>query len=75
LKLVIAGMFGSCLEMEFHGERGCKSVSEVLFQIHPTKNVFCCWVNLCCNCKIIEVPTSKIHVQPMLESLEGGGNS
>jgi hypothetical protein len=36
---------------------------------------FGCWVNLCCSCRIPEVPTSRIHVQPVLEALEGSGKA
>jgi hypothetical protein len=49
--------------------------SNVLFKIHPRKHTFCCWVNLCCSCRIPEVPTSRIHIQPVLEALEGSGKA
>jgi hypothetical protein len=69
------GKFGSCLELKIHGERGCVPGSNVLFEIFQGTHVFCCWVNLCCNCRILEVPTSRFLVQPMLEALEGSGKA
>jgi hypothetical protein len=49
--------------------------SDDLFEIHPRSMCFGCWENLCCNCRILEVPTSRIHVQPMLEAQEGSGKA
>jgi predicted RNA-binding protein with RPS1 domain len=42
MKVVVVDTFGSFLELEFQGERGCMHVSEVLFEIRPRKHMFCC---------------------------------
>jgi hypothetical protein len=34
-------------------------------------HVFGYWVHWCCSCIILEVPTSRIIFQPILEALEG----
>jgi len=70
LKVVVESKFGSCLELEFCGERSCRSVSEILFKQFPRRHVFCCWENSCCSCIIPEVPVSRIVVQPALKALE-----
>jgi hypothetical protein len=69
------GNFNNCSEMEICGEIGCVHGSNVLFEIHQGNTCFCFSVNSCCNCRIPEVPSSTIHVQPTLEALEGSGNS
>jgi hypothetical protein len=50
-------------------------VSNILFKNCQEKQVFCCCVNSCCSCRILEVPTEIFLVQPVLEALEGSGKA
>jgi hypothetical protein len=50
-------------------------VSNILFENCPEKQVFCCYANSRCNCRILEVPTKRFTVQPVLEALEGSGKA
>jgi hypothetical protein len=65
-------LFGAVISWR---KRFCVPGSDELFEIRPRSMCFGCWVNLCCNCEIPEVPTRIIHVQPMLEALEGSGKA
>jgi hypothetical protein len=75
LKEVVVDMFGYCFGSYNFVEKEVVCMGNELLEIHPRSMCFGCWVNLCCSCRILEVPTSKILVQPMLESLEGSGKS
>jgi hypothetical protein len=50
-------------------------VKEVMFELHGGSTRFGCLVNLCCSCRIPEVPTSIIIFQPVLETMEGSGKT
>jgi hypothetical protein len=62
LKTIIVAMFGSCLDLKYHRERGCVPRSDVLFKIRQGKHTFSCWMNLCCSCRIIDNPTKRFLV-------------
>jgi hypothetical protein len=44
-----------------------------MFKIHQENMCFGCWVNLCCICRILEVPARRILAQIMLKALKGSG--
>jgi hypothetical protein len=61
--------------MKFLGERCCVPGSDEMFEIHQRSMCFGCWENLCCSCRIPEVPASRIIFQPVLEAMEVSGEN